>query len=142
MFGTLVIAGPTPDHIIVLIPDTVGPTVDATSPVDLQHVVGLSLGPASNLSASLPPENLALSLCENSVVPTLGLGRKAYWEEVNPFLRKWQSANDARYPECEYVPPSSIIPHRLSMFLAVPGTHLSHVVCLRIEWEGPSRKDP
>ena len=84
----------------MLIPDTVGPTGDATSPVDLQHVVGLSLGPAANLSSSLPPENLALSLCVNSVVPTLGLGRKAYWEEVNPILRKWQSVNDGRCPEC------------------------------------------
>ena len=45
MFGTLVVAGSTPDHIRVLIPDTVGSTVDAESPVDLQHVVGLSLGP-------------------------------------------------------------------------------------------------
>ena len=45
MFGTMVVAGSTPDHIRVFIPDTVGPTVDAESPVDLQHVVGLSLGP-------------------------------------------------------------------------------------------------
>ena len=51
MFGTLVVAGPTPDHINVLIPDTVGPTVYTTSPVDLQHVVGLSLGPSANLSS-------------------------------------------------------------------------------------------
>ena len=33
----------------VLIPDTVGPTVDVESPVDLQHLVGLSLGPATTL---------------------------------------------------------------------------------------------
>ena len=71
MFGTLVVAGPTTDHINVLIPDTVGPTVDAEGPVDLQHVVGLSLGPATDLSSSLPPADLATSLCENSVVPTL-----------------------------------------------------------------------
>ena len=45
IFGTLVVAGSTPDHIKVLIPDTVGPTVDAENPVDLQHVVGLSLVP-------------------------------------------------------------------------------------------------
>ena len=78
MFSTLVVAGPTPDHINVLIPDTIGPTVDAEGPVDLQHVVGLSLGPGTNLSSSLPPAYLATSLCENSVVPTLGLGRRAY----------------------------------------------------------------
>ena len=74
MFGTLVVAGPTPDHIKVLIPDTVGPTVDAENPVDLQHVVGLSLGPATNLSSSLPPADLALAFCENSVLPARLLG--------------------------------------------------------------------
>ena len=84
MFGTLVVAGSTLDHTKVLIPDTVGPTVDAESPVDLQHVMGLNLGPASNLSSTLPPADLALALCENSVLPTLGLGRRDYWEEVNP----------------------------------------------------------
>ena len=40
MFGTLVVAGQTPDHVTVLIPDTVGLTVDTVGPVDLQHVVG------------------------------------------------------------------------------------------------------
>ena len=103
----------------MLIPDTVGPTVDATSPVDLQHVVGLSLGPTANLSSSLPPADLALSLCENSVVPTLGLGRQAYWDEVNPILRKWQSVNDARCPECA----RSI---RVNMSRHI---RLSHTVC-------------
>ena len=44
MFGTMVVAGPTPDQIYVLIPDSVGPSVDAESPADLQHVLGLSLG--------------------------------------------------------------------------------------------------
>ena len=48
MFGTLVVASPTPDQIFVLIPDSVGPIVDAESPVDIQHVVGLSLGSATD----------------------------------------------------------------------------------------------
>ena len=101
MFGTMVVAGSTPDHIKVLIPDTVGPTVDAESPVDLQHVVGLSLGPAANLSSTLPPADLALALCDNSVLPTLTLSRRDYWDEINPILRKWQCINDARCPECD-----------------------------------------
>ena len=43
IFGTLVVAGGTADHIKVLIPDTFsGPTVNADSPVVLQHVVGLT----------------------------------------------------------------------------------------------------
>ena len=119
MFGTLVVAGPTPDHIRVLIPDTVGPTVDAESPVDLQHVVGQSLGPTTNLSSSLPPADLALALCENSVLPTLGLGRRDYWDEINPILRKWQSVNDAKCPECD-----RLIRVNMSRHL-----RLSHTVC-------------
>ena len=64
-------------------------------------MVGLSLGPAANLSSSLPPADLALALCDNSVLPTLGLGRRDHWDEINPILRKWQSINDARCPECD-----------------------------------------
>ena len=41
LFGTMIVAGPTPDQIFVLIPDSVGPAGDATS-ADIQHVVGLS----------------------------------------------------------------------------------------------------
>ena len=59
LFGTMVVAGATSDHIKVLIPDTFsGPTVNATSPVVLQHVVGLTLGSAVDLSSSLPAANL------------------------------------------------------------------------------------
>ena len=96
-------AGPTPDQIFVLIPDSVGPTVDAESPVDLQHVVGLSLGSAINLSSTLPPEGLHLALCNNSLRPTLGLGRQDYWAEITPILRRWQSVNDATCPSCHRV---------------------------------------
>ena len=103
MFGTLVVAGPTPDQIYVLIPDFVGPIVDVESPVDLQHVVGLSLGSATNLSSTLPPEGLDLALCDKSLRPTLGLGRQDYWAEVTPILRRWQSVNDASCPSCDRV---------------------------------------
>ena len=37
MFGTMVVAGPTPDVIYVLIPDSTTSTVDDVSPADLQH---------------------------------------------------------------------------------------------------------
>ena len=103
MFGTLVVAGPTPDQIFVLIPDSVGPTVDAESPVDIQHVVGLSLGSATNLSSILRPEGLHLALCDNSLRPTLGLGHENYWTEITPILRQWQSVNDASCPSCHRV---------------------------------------
>ena len=96
MFGTLVVAGPTPDQIYVLIPDSVGPTVDAESPVDLQHVVGL-------LSSTLPPEGLDLALWNNSLRPTLGLGRQDYRAEITPMLHRWQSVNDASCLSCHIV---------------------------------------
>ena len=70
MFGTLVVAGSTPDHIRVLIPDTVGTMVNADSPLAL-HVVGLRLGTPVDLSSSLPPADLDRALCDNSVDITL-----------------------------------------------------------------------
>ena len=102
MFGTLVVAGATADHIKVLMPDTFsGPTVNADSPVVLQHVVGLSLGPAVDLSSSLPPPDLDGALCRNSVLPTLTRRRRSYWAEINPILRRWQNVNDAKCPVCD-----------------------------------------
>ena len=85
----MVVAGATADHIKVLIPDTFsGPNVDADSPVVLQHVVGLTLGPAVDLSSSLPAPNLERALCRNSVLPTLNKRRGSYWSEVNPILQR------------------------------------------------------
>ena len=120
MFGTLVVAGSSPDHIRVLIPDTFsGPTVHADSPVVLQHVVGLSLGPAVDLSSSLPPPDLDRALCNNSVLPTLIRRHRAYWAEINPILQKWQSINDARCPECDRLTRVNMSRH----------LRLSHTTC-------------
>ena len=74
MFGTMIVAGPTPEQIFVLIPDSVGPTVNAELPADLQHVLGLRLGTAENISSTLPTEGLHLALCDKSLRPTLSLG--------------------------------------------------------------------
>ena len=102
LFGTLVVAGATPDHIKVLIPDTFsGPNVNANSPVVLQHVVGLTLGPAVDLTSSLPAPNLERALCRNSVLPTLNKRRGSYWSEINPILQRWQNVNDAKCPVCD-----------------------------------------
>ena len=102
IFGTLVVAGATADHIKVLIPDTFsGPTVNADTPVVLQHVVGLTLGPAVDLSSSLPSPDLDRALCRNSVLPTLTKRRRSYWAEVNPILRMWQHVNDVKCPVCD-----------------------------------------
>ena len=102
IFGTMVVAGATADHMKVLIPDTFsGPTANADSPVVLQHVVGLTLGPAVDLSSSLPAPNLDRALCRNSVLPTLIKRSRSYWAEVNPIRRRWQNVNDAKCPVCD-----------------------------------------
>ena len=110
-FGTLVVAGSSPDHIRVLISDTVGTMVNADSPLALQHVVGLRLGTAVDLSSSLPLPDLDRALCDNSVLPSLIRRRKAYWTEINPILQKWQSVNETKCPECGRVIPINMARH-------------------------------
>ena len=78
-------------------------TADEICPTDLQHVIGLRLGPAENLSAILPREDLHLSLCESSLRPTLIGDRRVYWAEVTPLLQRWQSVNDTGCPHCHLV---------------------------------------
>ena len=83
--GTMVVAGPTPDVIYLLIPDSTTCTADDISSADLQHVLGLSLGPAENLSAILPHDKLHLAMCDNSLRPTLTAGHKDYWSEITHY---------------------------------------------------------
>ena len=111
MFGTLVVAGSSRDHIRVLIPDLVGAMVNADSPLGLQHVVGLRLGTPVDLSYSLPASDLDRALCVNSVTPCLIRKRKAYWAEINPILEKWPSVNDTKCPECDQVVPRNMARH-------------------------------
>ena len=102
LFGTMVVAGATSDHIKVLISDTFsGPTLNANSPVVLQHVVGLTLGTAVALSSSLPAANLERALCRNSILPTLNKRRNSYWSEINPILERWQDVHGANCPVCK-----------------------------------------
>ena len=82
-------------------------------------MVGLSLGPAVDLSSSLLPPDLDRALCNNSVLPTSIRRRRAYWSEINPILQKWQSINDARCPEC-----NRLIRVNMSRHL-----RLSHTTC-------------
>ena len=132
LFGTMVVAGATADHIKVLIPDTFsGPTVNANSPVVLQHVVGLTLGPAVDLSSSLPAPNLERALCRNSVIPTLNKRRGSYWSEVNPILQRWQNVNDAKCPVCD-----GLIRVNMSRHL-----RLSHTAC-QCFWRCPVSSCP
>ena len=102
VFGTMVVAGATSDHIKVLIPDTFSsPILNASSPVVLQHVVGLTLGAAVDLSSSLPAANLDRTLCGNSILPTLRKRQNSYWAEINPILEEWRDVHGATCPVCK-----------------------------------------
>ena len=100
VLGTLVFGGPTRDSIDVMIPDCLLPPMGGDVRVDLRHLVTLSLGPAMDVSDSVPASNLDRALCPNCLAPTLGLQRREYWEEINLLLAKWKSVNDTRCPEC------------------------------------------
>ena len=94
------VAGQTPETIQVLVPDCTVPPVGNDVRIDLRHVVELTMGPAFDMGLDLPPPDLAFALCPNSLQPTLGLQRRAYWEEINPLLAEWCSVNNAKCPEC------------------------------------------
>ena len=100
VLGTVVIAGPTPDSVKALVPDCTIPPVGNSVRIDLRYVVELSMGPALDMGQDLPPPDLASALCPNSLEPTLGLKRRAYWEEINPLLAEWCSVNNAKCLEC------------------------------------------
>ena len=84
----MVVAGPTTDVIYVLVPDKTTYTADEIAPADLQHVIGIRLGAPENLGSNLPREDLHLSLCENSLRPTLIADRRVYWAEITPLLQR------------------------------------------------------
>ena len=52
LFGSMVVAGPTTDVIYVLVLDSTTCTADEISPTDIQHVIGLRLGPWKTLAPS------------------------------------------------------------------------------------------
>ena len=84
-----------------MVPDCIVPPVSGTVRVDLRHHIGLSLGPAVDMTNWSPEENLAKSLCPASLADTLGLQRRAYWDELNPILKQWKSVNNSNCPDCQ-----------------------------------------
>ena len=96
VLGTIVVAGPTPESVQVLVPDCTIPPVGNDAVIDLRHVVELSMGTALDMGKELPPPDLASAICPNSLEPTVGLKHRDYWEEVNPLLAEWRSVNNAK----------------------------------------------
>ena len=73
VLGTLVFVGPTRESIAVMVPDCIMPPVSGTVRVDLRHHIGLSLGPAVDMTSWVPEPNLEKALCPASLADTLGL---------------------------------------------------------------------
>ena len=101
VLGTLVFAGPTRESISVMVPDCIVPPVNGVVRVDLRHHVCLSLGPALDMASWVPEPNMERVLCPASLADTLGLQRRAYWDELNPILKRWKSVNNSNCPECK-----------------------------------------
>ena len=101
VLGTLVFAGPTRETISVMVPDCLVPPENDTVRVDLRHHVGLSLGPAVDMTNWSPEDHLEWALCPGSLLDTLGLQRREYWNGLNPILKKWKSVNDSHCPDCQ-----------------------------------------
>ena len=101
VLGTLVFAGPTRETISVMVPDCVVPPENGTVRVDQRHHVGLSLGPAVDMTNWSPEDHLERALCPASLADTLGLQRREYWDELNPILKRWKSVNNSNCPDCQ-----------------------------------------
>ena len=71
VLGTVIVAGPTPESIKVIMPDCLVPPVGNEAQIDLRHVIELQLGSPFDMGSELPPPDLALRLTPNSLDQTL-----------------------------------------------------------------------
>ena len=100
VLGTLVFAGPTCHSISVMVPDCLQPPVDNMVRIDLRHHVGLSLGPAVDMTRWSPEAQLDRALCPGPLLDTLELQRRDFWAELNPILKQWKCVNGSKCPDC------------------------------------------
>ena len=140
----LVFAGPTRESISVMVPDCIIPPVSGAVRVDLRHHmhVGLSLGPAVYMTNWSPEASLERALCPASLADTLGLQRRAYWDEVNPLLKQWKNVNNSNCPDCKQFIKVNMGRHiRLDLYvlLEMSGHQLFAMVYLRTQCQGPHR---
>ena len=68
VLGTVIVAGPTPESIKVIMPDCLVPPVGNEAQIDLRHA-------PCDMGSELPPPDLALRLTPNSLDQTLHLQR-------------------------------------------------------------------
>ena len=134
VLGTLVFAGPTCHSISVMVPDCLLPPVDNIVRIDLRHRVGLSLGPAVDMTRWSPETHLDRAMCPGPLLDTLELQRREFWgragphsEEVEEYKRQ-QVSGLWRVDQDQHGPPHQAETHYVPVFLAVPGAQLFAVV--------------
>ena len=131
VLGTLVFAGPTCHSISVMVPDCLLPPVDNIVRIDLRHHVGLSLGPAVDMTRWSPEAHLDVSgpSFGHTGAPTSRiLGRaEPNSEEVEVYKRQ-QVSGLWRVDQDQHGPPHQAETHYIPVFLAVPSTQLFAVV--------------
>ena len=90
VLGTLVFAGPTRETISVMVPDCMTPPENDTVRVDLRHHVGLSLGPAVDMTNWSPEDHLERALCPASLA--------THWDssDVNTGKNSTRSSNGGK----------------------------------------------
>ena len=126
VLGTLVFAGPTCHSISVMVPDCLLPPVDNIVRIDLRHHVGLSLGPAVDMTRWSPEAHLDRAMCPGPLLDTLELQRREFWGELGPILKKWKCINGSnvsglwRVDQDQHGPPHQAEAHYVPVFLAVP----------------------
>ena len=134
VLGTLVFAGPTCHSISVMVPDCLLPPVDNIVRIDLRHHVGLSLGPAVDMTRWSPEAHLDRAMCPGPLLDTLELQRREFWGELGPILKKWKTYKRQqvsglwRVDQDQHGPPHQAETHYVPVFLAVPGAQLFAVV--------------
>ena len=77
VFGTVIVAGPSPESIQIIVPDCLVPPVDNMAQIDLRHVLELRLGSPFIMGSDLSPPDLALCLTPHSLDQTLHLQSRA-----------------------------------------------------------------
>ena len=128
VLGTVVLAGPTPDTIHVMIPDCLLPPVGSEVHIDLRHVVTLQLGPATDIGEDYPPPGLALALCKKPLMPTLLLQQKDYWEEMTFGVPNVTGRSESTW----FVTSGCAIEfYHICVLLEVPGQHVPIMVYIR-----------
>ena len=148
VLGTLVFAGPTCHSISVMVPDCLQPPVDNMVRIDLRHHVGLSLGPAVDMTRWSPEAQLDRALCPGPLLDTLELQRRDFWAELSPILKQWKCVNGSKCPDCGELIKINMGRHirlkhtTFQCFLVVPGTKLFAVVQIGVERERPYRRYP